>query len=122
MAKHAPVDHASSALPWLSTLNGSAEGLMRASQSCMKACLVWQQEFARFATSRLQRDSEFSQHLLASRSWSDAVKAQQDWAATTGQDYLDEATRLLQLAQSTGAELWNPGAGEESPEARRAAE
>jgi hypothetical protein len=103
-------------LPWISGLNGSAmSNLSRATETCQKACLAWQEEIARFAKARWQRDSEAAQRMLMSPNWSEALKVQQEWLTSAGQDYADEANRLVQLAQKIGSDVVQP------PETRHAA-
>ncbi len=96
-------------LPWMAGLNESAmKNLSRATETYQKACLAWQQEITRFASARWQRDSEAAQKMLASPNWSEAMKVQQEWLTSTGQDYADEANRLVQLAQKAGSDVMQP--------------
>jgi hypothetical protein len=93
----------------MATLNSSGMGgLTRATEACNRAGVAWQQELARFTTARLQSDGEFGQKLFGAKNWADAVKVQHDWIKTAGQDYLDEANRLVQMAQKIGAEMMHP--------------
>ncbi len=94
------------ALPWISGLNGSAmSNLSRATETYQKAWTAWQEEIARFTKSRWQRDSEAAQRMLTSPNWSEAMKVQQEWLTSAGQDYADEANRLIQLAQKAGSDV-----------------
>lgn len=105
---------------WMATINGSAlTGLTRATEACNKAGVAWQQELARFTTARLQRDGEFGQKLLGAQNWLEAVKVQQDWLQSAGQDYAEETNRLVQMAQKIGADLMH--SAEVETEASRAA-
>ena len=63
-----------------------------------KACLALQDEFLRFANTRLQQDAAFGTNLLKCAKWTDAARLQQGWAAEAMSDYVTEATRLLELA------------------------
>jgi len=102
-------------LPWMAGVNDSAlKNLTRATETCQKACLAWQQEIARFANARWQRDSEAAQRILSSSNWSEAVKVQQEWLTSTSQDYFDEANRLVQLAQKVGSDVMQPAATREA--------
>ena len=95
--------------PWMAGLDESAlKNLTRASETCQKACVAWQQELTRFASSRWQRDSEAAQRILTSPNWSAAMKVQQEWLTSAGQDYFDEANRLVQLAQKVGSDVMQP--------------
>ena len=92
---------------WMTTFNGGSalSGLTRATEACSKAGVAWQQELARFTAARLERDGAFGQKLLGAKNWLEAVKIQQDWFQSTGQDYAEETNRLVQMAQKIGAEL-----------------
>ncbi|HTP81808.1 MAG TPA: phasin family protein [Alphaproteobacteria bacterium] len=104
-------------LPWMAGLNGSGmKNLSQATETCQRACAAWQQEIARFANARWQRDSEAAQRMLTSANWSEAMKVQQEWLTSAGQDYVDEMNRLMQLAQKVGSDVM------QQPESRQAAE
>ena len=78
---------------------------MRTTESCSKACLAWHEEILRFATERLQRDSELGQALANTRNWADAAKLQQEWAASALRDYTNETTRLFEIAADAGSKV-----------------
>lgn len=84
-----------------------------AGENYAKACQAWQQELVRFTVSRFQNDSKFTQRLSACQNWADAAQVQQEWAATMAQDFMEEGTRLSQLASTLGAELVTPPAAEQ---------
>lgn len=69
-----------------------------AREAYLKSCLEWQQEVARFLGARVNANISAQQSLTACRSWADAGKLQQEWAAATMKDYLDESSRLLDIA------------------------
>jgi hypothetical protein len=96
------------AAPWFNV--PMVDALTRAGESCTKACQAWQEEVVRFTASRLECDSELGRKLVACRNWADAAKLQQDWAAITAQDYLNEANRMTQLASKFGAKVRLPAA------------
>jgi len=75
-----------------------ADAVARSSEAYRKACLAWQEEVVRFANDRLKQDSQLRQAMFESGNWADLVKAQQQWALTTVQDYLNESSRLMQMA------------------------
>jgi len=85
--------------------NGPIDALMRTTESCSKACLAWHEEILRFATERLQRDSELGQALASTRSWADAAKLHQEWAASALRDYTNETTRLFEIASDAGSKM-----------------
>ncbi len=87
-------------------LNGPmVDVLVRTTESYSKACLAWHEEILRFATERLQRDSELGQALANTRSWADAAKLQQEWATSALRDYTNETTRLFEIAADAGSKV-----------------
>ncbi len=40
--------------------------------------------------------------------WSDAVDLQQDWARQTTEEYLGEASRIIELASTAAKDNWEP--------------
>jgi hypothetical protein len=93
------------------------DAFTRAGEACTKACLAWQQELVRFTGARLTKDSQLGQSMTECQNLTDLAKAQQDWAAAAAQDYLNEATRLTELAAKLtqeGVAPWHAG-GQSSP-------
>jgi Phasin protein len=82
-----------------------ADAVLRATESCGQAYLAWQEEVLRFASARIQRDSELGQALAKSRNWQDAAKLQQEWASSAVHDYTEETTRLLEIAVGAGSKI-----------------
>lgn len=108
MTKQTQQTDSASMMPfgWMTTFNSPAlTGLTRATEACSKAGVAWQQELTRFTTARLERDGEFGQRLFGAKNWLEAIKVQQDWIQSAGQDYVDETNRLMQMAQKISAEL-----------------
>lgn len=98
-------------LSWMTGFNRPAmETFARGSDVFARAAQEWQQEIARFTTARFQRDSELGQKLLECHDWSEAMRLQQEWLSSMGQDYLDEGNRLLQMVQKVGGDLTNGAA------------
>ena len=81
------------------------DAVVRTTESYGKACLAWHEEIMRFAAARLQRDTELGQALVSTRSWADAAKLQQEWAASAIRDYTNETTRLFEIAADAGSKL-----------------
>lgn len=112
------------ALPFAPPLNGPfLENLTRATDSCAKACLAFQEEWFRFLASRFEWDSKVGQALASCKNLSEVVEVQRDWLQTAAQDYTDEAGRLARLAISLAPQWlpprsYDPAAGD----ARQAAE
>jgi len=91
--------------PWMTAPSGfGLEAFTRIGEACNKA-RAWQEEIVRFMNARAQTDTQVAQKLVACRNWADAVKLQQDWAASMTQDYFDEANRLARLASTFGTDL-----------------
>lgn len=80
-------------------------GMIRAVTWAGEACAAWGGEIIRFANERARRDTELGLELLRCRDWSGALKLQQNWVASTTQDYVEEGTRLLKIASQFGDEL-----------------
>lgn len=97
--------HAASKSPDLSSMS-------RLSENCFAACQTWQEETARFLTKRFERDAELWHQLVGCGDWTEAVRLQQQWAAATAQDYIDQARRMTDLAGK-----FAPSAGELVPPA-----
>jgi hypothetical protein len=86
--------------------------LTRTAEWYAKTLLTWQNEIVRFAAARLGRGIELGRSLMDCRTWTDASRAQQDWAVSTLEDYADETSRLIQLAtglENEGAEIIRAG-------------
>lgn len=81
------------------------DAVVRTTESYGKACLAWHEEVMRFTAERLQRDSELGQALAGTRSWADAAKLHQEWAASALRDYTNETTRLLEIASDVGSKM-----------------
>lgn len=69
-----------------------------AGSSYLKVCAAWQQEMSRFIGARVEADVSAQKSLAACRNLADAAKLQQDWAATTVNDYFNEVGRLVEIA------------------------
>jgi hypothetical protein len=74
-----------------------------------ESVFAWQRELVRFATTRLKRDADFGQALATARTWTDAVKLQQDWAQAAIEDYTEETRRLMEIASSSAETLAKTG-------------
>ena len=71
-----------------------------AGTSYLKACAAWQQEMSRFLGTRVEADVTAQKSLASCRSLADAAKLQQEWAATTVNDYFNEIGRLVEIVSS----------------------
>lgn len=112
--------------PPLPALEGSfLHALIHNGEAYAKACLEWQQEVLRFASSRLQWDGQVGDALAKCKTFEDVAEVQKNWAMTTAQDYFNEANRLVQIATKC-IPSWMPcvapGHGGSKPETAAAAE
>lgn len=98
------------------------DAVVRTTESYGKACLAWQEEIMRFAATRLQRDTELGQALAGTRSWTDAAKLQQEWAASAIRDYTTGTTRLFEIAADVGSKITESPVPSRSVAERMAAE
>lgn len=121
MTKPAQLSQASTTsmpFPWMTPPSGfGLDAFTRIGEACNKACLAWQEEVVRFMNARAQSDTQVGQKLVACKNWGDAVKLQQDWAASMAQDYFDEANRLFGLASTFGTNLTARSSSELRPAA-----
>jgi hypothetical protein len=79
--------------------------------SYLKTCAAWQQEMSRFLGARVEADVTVQKSLASCRSLADAAKLQQEWAATTVNDYFNEIGRLVEIASNCvpGGQAATPG-------------
>jgi hypothetical protein len=69
-----------------------------AGSAYLKACAAWQQEMSRFIGARVEADVTAQKSLAGCRNLADAAKLQQEWAASTVNDYFNEMGRLAEIA------------------------
>jgi hypothetical protein len=94
----------------------------QAGEAYARACQVWQQEMIRTAVARFESNSAFGQRLAQCQSWQEATQVQQEWAAAVTQDFMQEATRMGELASTLGSEIGaglTPGAAPAPSTARK---
>lgn len=84
-------------MPYLA--NGAmTQAVSRAGEIWTRACLEWQEELARFASSQIESHLEHARSLAQCQNVIDLVKLQQKWAAATMRDYGEETGQLMQIA------------------------
>lgn len=82
----------------MATFNGAIwERLIRNGAACAEACLAWQQELFRFASSRLQRNVEASQALASCTNVTDAIEVQKVWMDAAVKDSVATGRRLMEI-------------------------
>lgn len=65
-------------------------------------------EVMSFVNARVNQDVELGQALCRCGKWSDAMDLQQDWMRRATQEYLSEASRLIDLASEVTKNNWEP--------------
>ncbi len=93
----------------MTAFNGTAmEIFSQACQAYASGVATLNGELMGFVNSRLNRDVELGRALSQCSNWSDAVNLQQDWAQQANQEYLAEASRLMELSSKVAKESWEP--------------
>ncbi|MSP49042.1 MAG: phasin family protein [Alphaproteobacteria bacterium] len=117
MAKHATYGEAGDlmATPLTKAFGGSMTNAVAVGEACTKTWLEWQEEWLGFVGARLKSDVEAQKCLAECENLSDAAKIQQDWLATAGRAYFEEAGKLMQIttraARDGFARLQDAGKG-----------
>jgi hypothetical protein len=65
-------------------------------------------EVVSFVNARVNQDVELGQALCRCGKWLDAMDLQQNWARQATQEYLGEASRLIDLASKVAKDNWEP--------------
>lgn len=94
--------------------NGMA--LMGVAASCLNSVAAVNGELVGFVADRWRRDVDLGQSMACCENWNAAVALQQDWAKHTVQDYLAEASKLMQIASTTYLASHSTGPGEKQRE------
>ena len=100
---------ASDQLEFMGAFSGTAFEVF--SQACLAYASCAAQlngELMGFANTRMNRDVELSHALSKCDSWPNAVGLQQDWAQQAMQEYMAEASKLVELASKVASESWAP--------------
>ncbi len=93
----------------MTACNGTAmEIFAQSCQAYASGVATLNGELMGFVNSRLNRDVELGRALSQCSNWSDAVNVQQDWAQQANQEYLAEASRLMELSSKVAKESWEP--------------
>lgn len=93
----------------MTAFNGTAmEIFSQACQAYASGVATLNGELMGFVNSRLSRDVDLGRALSQCSNWSDAVNLQQDWAQQVNQEYLAEASRLMELSSRVAKESWVP--------------
>ena len=93
----------------MTAFNGTAmEIFSQACQAYASGVATLNGELMGFVNSRLNRDVELGRALSQCSNWSDAANLQQNWAQQANQEYLAEASRLMELPSKVAKENWEP--------------
>ncbi len=93
----------------MGALNGSiVESFTQACQAYATGVTTLNAELMGFANTRANRDVDLGEALSKCENWSDAVGLQQDWAQQAWQEYLAEASRLVELSAKIAQGSWVP--------------
>ncbi len=97
------------ALKRMTAMNGMAgEVMAEAMKAYMQGVSAWNDEVMKFMKLRMDHDMELSESLAKCRSFEEATRLQQAWMQQTTEEYLAEASKLMELASKTATENWAP--------------
>ena len=93
----------------VAALNGATmEIFTQACQAYAVGMATLNGEVMSFVNVRVNQDVELGQALCCCGKWSDAMDLQQDWMHQATQEYLGEASRLIDLASKVARDNWEP--------------
>ena len=94
----------------LATLNRAGiQATLQAGEAMLKATSSLAEELTSFACTRLDADLDTGRSLMSSSNdLEQAMKRQGQFAADAMRDYLEEMTRIAQLAAQTTRDVWAP--------------
>jgi len=105
----APQESANDEYDRLAALNGAiVESFTQACQAYASGVTTLNAELMGFANTRASRDVDLGEALSKCENWSDAVGLQQNWAQQAWQEYLAEASRLVELSAKIAQGNWVP--------------
>jgi len=86
--------------------DATAEALAKARRVYVDALGELNGELSGFFTKRLDHDMELSRSVTGCKDWQELAHLQQDWAREAMEEYLAEATKLMQLYSKASMEGW----------------
>ena len=105
----APQENTNDEFERMAALNGAiVESFTQACQAYASGVTTLNAELMGFANTRASRDADLGEALSKCENWSDAVGLQQDWAQQAMQEYLAEASRLVELSAKIAQGNWVP--------------
>jgi hypothetical protein len=82
---------------------------LKASEAMLNATSLITEELTSFACQRLRTDMETGRSLMSpDTDWGQAIGLQGKFAADAVRDYLEEMTKITQLAAQTTRDVWSP--------------
>ena len=81
---------------------------IRASEAMFNGMMTLGQEVSEFATNRLRENMEFTSTVMRCGDPQEAVRLEMDYARHATQQYLTEASKLMQIAQEFSQKGWAP--------------
>ena len=93
--------------------NGAVNGIdfapwIKASEAMFNGMMTFGQEVSEFATSRLRENMEFTSTVMRCGDPQEAVRLEMDYARHATQQYLTEASKLMQIASEFSQKGWAP--------------
>ncbi len=93
----------------MTAMNGVAgEVMAEAVKAYVEGVSAWNNELMKFMKLRMDHDMELSESLAKCRSFEEAARLQQAWMQQTTEEYIAEASKLMELASKTATENWAP--------------
>ena len=105
----APQEGANDEFERMTALNGAiVESFTQSCETYVSGVTTLNAELMGFANTRASRDVDLGEALSKCENWSDAVGLQQDWAQQAMEEYLAEASRLVELSAKIAQGNWVP--------------
>lgn len=107
-AKRAAGNGATSYASMMAMNNAFMEATSEAFQSYMKALMSISEALLSFATSRIQCNLRTSEELMRCRALPDAMRVQQEWLREASDQYINEATKIVDIATQSTIKGFSP--------------
>jgi hypothetical protein len=82
---------------FMGTNGAFMEALAQASQNYVQRVAALNEEILGFAATRMQKNSEASEQIMKCKDLSDALRVQQEWARSMTEQYMQEASRIMEM-------------------------
>ena len=95
--------------PAFNGANGAfVEAVTQASQNYMQRVAALNEEILGFAAQRMQKNSEAGESLMKCKDLSDALRIQQEWLRTMTEQYMQEASRIVEMTTKAAMAGFTP--------------